>query len=119
MAARITTVTPDLIWSPEDVQHLWFFPNGSAYLRYSPHFHMICRGGFRQNLTLTHMFVVVYEGKFSVKSFDGLTYQRIEVRDQIWFLRGSQIQAHAIYSMLLPGKEAYARSGRTRSRLAS
>lgn len=111
MAAKIITVTPDLIW-PVEPRRLWFFPDGSEFLRYSPHFHMIMPGGFRQNLPLTRMFIVVMEGKLSVKNSLGETYTKIEVRDQIWFVRGSEVRAEQTYAQIVPGKKAYVRSGR-------
>lgn len=112
MAAKITIVSSDLVWRPEPVERLWFFPDGSQYLRYSPHFHAIWSGGFRQNFPLTHMFVVIHEGKLSVKNYTGYTYERIHVRDQVWFVRGTIRKAQGVYAQLLPGRKAYARSGR-------
>lgn len=116
MSAQIVTVSPDLIWAPEGVQRLWFFPDGSEHLRYSPHFHMIFESGFRQNLPLQHWasptFVVVMDGKLSVKNFYGRTLKRILVKDQVWFDRGSGRRAQGVYAMMVPGKKAYARSGR-------
>lgn len=109
MAARIVTVTPDSIWEPEDVERLWFFYNGSQYLRYSPHFHVIYRSGFRQNFPLTHMFVVVMEGKLSVKDYYGGTVERIVVRDQVWYFRERQSLAQRVYAMTVPGHAAYNR----------
>lgn len=100
MSAKIVTVSPGLIWAPPEVERLWFFPDGSQYLRYSPHFHMIAKGGFRQNFPLTTCFVVVLEGKLSVKDFYGKTFQKITVEDQVWFKRGTQIKAKGHYSWL-------------------
>lgn len=111
MAATIVTVDPEMVWMPEGIQRLWFFPEGSEHLR-APHFHVIYSGGFRTNLPLTHMFVVVMEGKLSIKNYYGETKVRITVHDQIWWIRGKHTQAQACYAMMLPGKEAYARSGR-------
>lgn len=112
MATRITSVSPDLIWTLRDIQRLWFFPNGSKYLRYSPHFHMIFFGGFRQNFPLIYSFVVVHEGKLSVKNYEQETVEKIDVRDGVWFYRGSLRRAEDVYAMTLPGAEAYRRSGR-------
>jgi hypothetical protein len=115
MAARITSVSPGLIWTPEGIQRLWFFPDGSEYLRYSPHFHMIFEGGFRQNLPLIYSFVVVHEGKLSVKDYWGTTNHKIEVRNQVWCFRGG-IPVPKIYAMCVPGSAAYRRSGRALAR---
>lgn len=116
MAAKIAIVTPEVpfIWYPENVERLWFFPDGSEYLRYSPHFHVIYRGGFRQNLPLTHMFVVVFDGKLSVKDYWGRTITRITVSDHVWYVRGTDCQSPASksYAMTIPGQRAYQRSGR-------
>jgi hypothetical protein len=114
MAAKVVTVTPGLVWEIPEVERLWFFPEGSEYLRYSPHFHVITRGGFRQNFPLTHMFVVVIDGKLSVKNFYGGTMQRITVSDHVWYVRGTDCQRRAkrVYAMTIPGREAYVRSGR-------
>lgn len=112
MAAQIVTVTPQMIWTPERLERLWFFPNGSEYLRYAPHFHAVYPSGFRTNLPLNYMFVVVLEGKLSVKNFYGETTCRIEIRDQVWYTRGTNHKNPRFYAMTLPGKEAYARSGR-------
>lgn len=102
MAAQIVTVSPpNLIWAPTEIERLWYFPNGSEYLRYSPHFHIITRGGFRQNLPLVHMFVVIMEGKLSVKEYHGKTSVRIDVRDQVWYVRGSDRPAKSVYATML------------------
>jgi hypothetical protein len=98
MSARITTITQDLIWEPPDVERLWFFPDGSEHLRYSPHFHIITKSGFRQNFPLTHMFVVVFDGKLSVKDYYGKTNVRINVRDQVWYFRDSDRRAKHVYA---------------------
>lgn len=103
MAARVTTVSPDLIWSPEGIERLWFFPEGSEYLKYSPHFHMIFKGGFRQNMPLCYMFIIVLEGKLSLKDYWGKTTSRIEVRDQVWYHRGTKSRAPWAYRKMLPG----------------
>jgi hypothetical protein len=103
VAAEILTITPDLVWSPPDVQRLWFFPHGSQYLRYSPHFHMIARGGFRQNFPLNHMFILVLGGKLSVKDHHGFTVQRIDVRDQVWYVRGTQTKTPKLYASTIVG----------------
>jgi hypothetical protein len=117
MAAEITTVSRDLIWSPQDVQRLWFFPDGSRYLRYSSHFHMIFKSGFRQNLPLMHwtnpLFVVVYNGKLSVKNFWGTTIHKIEVIDQVWYYAGG-LRAPKTYALVVPGSEEYRRRRRRR-----
>jgi hypothetical protein len=112
MAARVVTVSPDLIWEPPGIQRLWFFPDGSQYLMYSPHFHIIYESGFRQNMPLCYMFIVVMEGKLSVKDFHGKTTQKIEIRDQVWYYRGSPHRARGEYAKMLPGRDAYTRSGR-------
>jgi hypothetical protein len=72
MSAQITTITQDLVWAPGDVERLWFFPDGSEHLRYSPHFHIITKSGFRQNFPLTHMFVVVYAKTESQSLLDAI-----------------------------------------------
>jgi hypothetical protein len=110
MAAKIVTVsrhgeTP-LIWDPGPLERLWFFPDGSEYLRYSAHFHAVHRGGFRQNLPLCHMFVVVLEGKLSVKNYWGTTFSKIEVRDQIWFTRGTERPCPRVYRTMFPTYQA-------------
>lgn len=89
MAAKVITVSRELVWEVPEVERLWFFPDGSEYLRYSPHFHIITRGGFRQNLPLSHMFVVVLEGKLSVKNFYGETIKKITIHDHVWYIRGT------------------------------
>jgi hypothetical protein len=118
MAAKIKVISPDLspswIWDPGPVERLWFFPSGSEYLRYAPHFHVIHQGGLRQNLPLSHMFVVVYEGKLSVKNYSGETYIRIDVRNQIWFIRGSMVRAQEAYALTL-GREPYGSRVRVRT----
>lgn len=81
MAAKIVTVSPNLIWEPEELQRLWFFPDGSEYLQYAPHFHAIYPNGFRTNLPLNHMFVIVMEGKFSIKDYYG---QTVRIRVETW-----------------------------------
>jgi hypothetical protein len=101
MSAKIVTVSQDLIWSPEDVQQLWFFPDGSQYLQYSPHFHAIFTNGFRQSFPLMYSFVVVLEGKLSVKEYWGKTQYRINVKDQVWFDRGSGRKVPQIYRKIL------------------
>lgn len=103
MAARVTTVSPDLIWTPEGINRLWFFPEGSQYLKYSPHFHMIFNGGFRQNMPLCYMFIIVLEGKLSVKNYWGQTTERIEVMDEVWYVRGTDRWARRAYAKMLPG----------------
>jgi hypothetical protein len=112
MAATITTVSPELIWTPERISRLWFFPEASEWLRYAPHFHVIYPSGFRTNLPLTHSFIVVLEGKLSIKNYYGQTTQKIVVRDQVWYYPGVWNRAQGEYAKMLPGKEAYARSGR-------
>lgn len=100
MSAKIVTVSPGHLLIPEEPQRLWFFPDGSALLRYAPHFHMIMGSGLRQNLPLSHMFVVVLEGKVSIKNFYGRTIERIDVRDQVWFYRGRSKAAQDVYAQL-------------------
>jgi hypothetical protein len=103
MSARVQTVSySGLIIGPEQVERLWFFPYGSEYLRYSPHFHMIEASGFRYNVPLMYTFVIVLEGKLSLKNHWGTTMQKLEVRDQVWFERGSQRRVPRIYDMMLP-----------------
>lgn len=118
MAAKIAVVTPEVpfIWEPEGVERLWFFPEGSEYLRYSPHFHVIYDGGFRSNFPLTHMFVAVIDGKLSIKNYEGYTTERITVSDHVWYVRGTSCQrrAQGAYALILGGREAYVRSGRRR-----
>lgn len=101
MAAQITIVEGGRILGMNSVERLWFFPDGSEYLRYSPHFHTIYRGGFRTNFPLTHGFVVVLEGKLSVKDFFGETIKRVEVRDQIWYSSGTSQPLPGVYAELL------------------
>jgi hypothetical protein len=104
MSATIATVTmglPNLPVMSEEVQRLWFFPNGSEHLR-RPHFHAIYESGFRQNLPLSVMFTLVYNGKLSVKDYWGKTNQRIEVINQIWYVRGAQRRAQGAYALILP-----------------
>lgn len=100
MSAKIVTVSPSLIWHPNELQRLWFFPKGSRFLRY-PHYHAIFPGGFRQNLPLWPMFVVILDGKLSIKNFDGKTVRRIDVRDQVWYHRGTNQTAQMIYVQML------------------
>lgn len=103
MSATLQTVNySGRALSPNEVERLWFFPYASEYLRYSPHFHMIHASGFRQNLPLLYMFVIVLEGKLSVKDHWGNTLQKLEVRDQVWFERGTQRRVPKIYDMMLP-----------------
>lgn len=115
MAAKIAVVTPEVpfIWKPEGIERLWFFPDASEYLRYSPHFHVIHTGGFRQNLPLTHMFVAVIDGELSIKDYEGYTIERITVSDHTWYIRGTDCQRRAqwAYAMAIPGRRAYKRSG--------
>lgn len=114
MAAEIVTVSLDgHVWFTDDVNRLWFFPDGSQYLKYSAHFHVIYDGGFRQNLPLTHMFVVVQEGKLSVKDYWGRTTHRIEVSDHTWYFRDTNCQRRAqwVYAQMKK-RAAYRRSGR-------
>lgn len=101
MSAKIVTVSENLVWSPPEVERLWFFPFGSEYLRYSPHFHMIERGGFRKNIPLCYSFVIVLWGKLSVKDFRGNTTDKIDVCDQVWFYRGTEQQALEAYTKML------------------
>jgi len=101
MAAKILSISRGLILSMPDIERLWFFPDGSEYLKYSPHFHVIHPGGFRQNLPLSYSFVVVLEGKLSVKAFDGFTTHKIEVRDQVWFMRGQENRAPKLYAKIV------------------
>jgi hypothetical protein len=108
MAAQITIVEGGRILGMNGVERLWFFPDASEHLRYSPHFHMIYRGGFRTNFPLTHGFVVVHEGKLSVKSFFGETRTKIHVQDQVWFLRGTSQRAPWEYAKMLRVAPVYA-----------
>lgn len=116
MAAELVTVSPGLVWAPPEVERLWFFPDGSEYLRYAPHFHLIHKGGFRMNLPLTRMFVVVINGKLSIKDYYGETEEKIEVREHVWFTRGTQSRAQGVYALTLPGDRAYARRARRLSK---
>jgi hypothetical protein len=114
MAAKIASVDFDgFIWET-DVQRLWFFPDGSEYLQYAPHFHAIHFGGFRQNLPLTHMFVVVFEGKLSVKSYAGHTFKKIEVSDHMWYTAGTNCERRCrwAYAQMLSWDGGYVRSRR-------
>lgn len=101
MAARIITVSQGKVWWPEDVERCWFFPHGSEFLRYAPHFHVIHGGGFRQNLPLNHMFVVVMDGKVSIKDYWGKTFERIDVLDQVWHSRSTKRKAPQTYRKTL------------------
>lgn len=101
MSAKIVTVSPTLVWTPEEISRLWFFPEGSEFLRYAPHFHAIHHSGFRQNLPLNYMFVVVLEGKLSIKDFSGFTTHKIDVRDQVWFMRGQEDRTPKLYAKIL------------------
>lgn len=118
MAAKIAVVTPEVpfVWEPEGIQRLWFFPEGSEYLRYSPHFHAIYDSGFRSNLPLTHMFVAVIDGKLSIKNYEGYTTARITVSDHVWYVRGTNRRRRAqwAYAMTIPDRWVYLRSGRAR-----
>lgn len=108
MAARVAVVEGGRVYQTTSVERLWFFPNCSEYLRYSPHFHVIARGGFRQNLPLSHMFVVVFEGKLSIKNYWGETQRKIHVQDQVWFYRGTSQRAQGDYAKLLRLAPVYA-----------
>lgn len=101
MAAKIISVDQDLIWKPEDIERLWFFPNGSEHLKYSAHFHLWYKSGFRQNLPLCHTFIVVLEGKLSVKNYYGGTEHRIDVWNQIWRFRGTDMLALYVYAQMV------------------
>lgn len=115
MAARIVSVSPDLIW-PIEVRYLAFFPNASEYLRYSAHWHVQHTSGMRQNLPLDYGFIVVLEGKFDIKKYNGRTVHRIHVAsDQIWRLRETQQPVPKLYAMCVGGREAYERSGGDRA----
>lgn len=108
MSAQIVIVDRRRIWSPGSVQRLWFFPEGSQYLRYAPHFHFILEDGFRQNLPLSlllsSMFVIVLEGKLSIKDFLGNTTHKVEVRDQVWYMRGGENRCPNLYVKTVPGR---------------
>lgn len=114
MAATVMTVSSGLVLGPGRVQRLLFFPSGSEYLKYSPHFHTIQRGGFRTNFPLSHGFFIILDGKLSVKDYWGVTTHRIEVKDQVWYFRDTNCQwlARWIYAQMLPGWVAYERSRR-------
>jgi hypothetical protein len=104
VSAKIVVVGPYGVLSELEPERLWFFPDASDYLRYSPHYHLIMPGGFRQNLPLVYNFVAVMEGKLSVKDYWGQTINRISVRDQVWYLRGTQKKtpehyAHSVINM--------------------
>lgn len=103
MAASVVTVSPDLIWAPERVTRLWFFPDGSEYLG-APHFHLIYDSGFRQNMPLRYMFFIVMDGKLSIKSYYGNTAIRIDVHQQVWYYRGTRRRAPKAYAMILPSR---------------
>lgn len=98
MSAKIITVDAHGVQFPMEPERLWFFPDASDHLRYSPHYHVIMPGGFRQNLPLVYGFVVVLEGKLSVKDYWGQTINRIDVRDQVWFLRGQSQRTPNLYA---------------------
>lgn len=101
MAAQIVMVEQGRVLGMNAVERLWFFPDGSEYLRYSPHWHMIYQGGFRTNFPLTHGFVVVLDGKLSVKDFLGGTIQKINVCNQVWHFRTGGALAKGVYASLL------------------
>lgn len=106
MAAQIVIVERGRVLGMTAVERLWFFPDGSEYLRYSPHFHVIHIGGLRTNFPLCYGFVVVLDGKLSVKDYLGKTITKIEVRDQVWYhrvsvSRGSPTPAKGVYAELL------------------
>lgn len=101
MAARIITVSSDLIWDPGEVERLWFLPHGSEFLKYSPHFHLVFPGGFRQNIPLTTAFVIVMEGKVSIKDYWQNTFERIDVKDQVWYSRSTKRRAPQTYRKVL------------------
>jgi hypothetical protein len=59
------------------------------------------------------MFVVVFDGKLSIKDFNGYTTRKIVVRDQVWFdrlevTRGSPRPAPHEYAKLLRSAPVYA-----------
>lgn len=114
MAAEVMTVSSGLVLGPDPVERLWFFPDGSEYLRYAPHFHTIQRGGFRTNFPLSHGFFIVLEGKLSVKNFYGGTVAKIEVRDQVWYLRGMHSKSRWYYSLMIPPRIIHQPDRRTR-----
>lgn len=111
MAAKISSVSSNLIWSI-DVHYLAYFPNASEYLRYGAHWHVVHYGGMRQNLPMDYGFVVVHEGKFDIKTYKGKVVNRIHVAsDQIWRLRETQEPVPRLYALCVGGREAYKRSG--------
>jgi hypothetical protein len=108
MAAKIVVISKKFVWEPIDVERLWFLPNGSEFLRYSPHWHLWFKGGFRQNVPMTYygnaMFVVVMEGRFSIKNYYGGTVHKIEVEDHTWYDRSiARAPARSWYSKMVRG----------------
>jgi hypothetical protein len=113
MAANIVIVEGGRVYEQTQVERLWFFPDCSEYLRYSPHFHMVYSGGFRTNFPLTHGFVIVMTGKLSIKDFNGYTTRKIVVRDQVWYnrleiARGTPRPAPHEYAKMLRVAPVYA-----------
>lgn len=107
MAAKIVTISPSLIRISSAPKRLLFFPDGSRYLDYSlPHFQMSQENGFQQNLLLSNTFVVVLEGKFAVMNYWGDTTQTIHVRDQVWFISGTEYRAPYLYSQMVKKSRA-------------
>lgn len=106
MAARIAIVERGRVHQTTSVERLWFFPDGSEFLRYSPHFHMVYPGGFRTNFPLSHGFVIVFEGKLSVKNYFGETIKRIQVQDQVWYSSGTSYPLPEFYAYMLPEHRA-------------
>lgn len=90
-----------MLWEPMEVERLWFFPHRSEYLRYSPHWHMIFKGGFRQNLPLSDQFVVVKNGKFSIKDYHGHTLFKMLVVNHVWYIRQQYERRPYLYQRLL------------------
>lgn len=112
MAAQIVIVEQGRVLQPETVERLWFFSEGSEHLRYSPHFHMIRNTGFRSNFPLVYGFVVVMDGKLSVKDYFGKTIQKINVRDQVWYSRDRGCPLPGVYASLLRVETFYERNAK-------
>lgn len=105
MAANILTATSSFVWVPMTLSRLWFFPDGSEYLHYSSHFHLIYPSGFRQNLPLCDMFVIVLSGKLSIKDYYGETTHKVSVCDQVWYMRGTLNRCPKLYAKAIPRRK--------------
>jgi hypothetical protein len=123
MAAEFDVISPGNIWTPEPVQRLWFFPEGSIHLRYSAHWHLWWEGGIRQNIPLlwwgNPTFVVVKQGKFSLKDYFGSTLLKVDVRDQIWHDRTNLNRISRTYQIAIFGGLRQTRARNSRRNLVT